>query len=270
LLLFPSDLQHHQLQNTTSPSLKLIRSEIEASVLRDQPKSFPSVWRTHFRSIRVKSKYLSASSILTFTRWVQRPSTFKRKSLGSTDLSTSSLCKMPFSVSSPMPSSPSNSPTEVHRSCSARNHSTGSRNVSAVCLLPSLSSPRFGYKRVDADSILGLARLKLTSAERSALSKACPYFPSSYLDSLSSMSLNPGEQVRLSFVPKDDDGEMGEIECLIEGVWRECILYEVPIMSISRCFFELGLRFVASHLWTELTTTSERGVLQICGYRLEP
>ena len=47
------------------------------------------------------------------------------------------------------------------------------------------------------------------------------------------MSLHPKEQVKMTFVPKSDDGETGEIECMIEGVWRECIMYEVPIMSIS-------------------------------------
>lgn len=39
----------------------------------------------------------------------------------------------------------------------------------------------------------------------------------------------------MAFSPKSTDeklGEMGEIECWIEGVWTECILYEVPIMSI--------------------------------------
>ena len=36
----------------------------------------------------------------------------------------------------------------------------------------------------------------------------------------------------MTFVPKSEDKTMGEIECLIEGLWRDCILYEVPIMSI--------------------------------------
>ena len=34
---------------------------------------------------------------------------------------------------------------------------------------------------------------------------------------------------------------MGELECLIEGVWRDCIIYEVPIMSISRSEGMAGL-----------------------------
>lgn len=78
-----------------------------------------------------------------------------------------------------------------------------------------------------------LDQLKLSPQERVALSKACPYFPTSYLDYLSSMRLDPVKQVEMTFVPKDDDGQLGEIECVISGLWRDCILYEVPIMSIS-------------------------------------
>ena len=81
--------------------------------------------------------------------------------------------------------------------------------------------------------IIELDQLKLSPQERAALSKACPYFPTSYLDYLSSMRLDPVKQVKMTFVPKGDDGQLGEIECAITGLWRDCILYEVPIMSIS-------------------------------------
>jgi nicotinate phosphoribosyltransferase len=79
-----------------------------------------------------------------------------------------------------------------------------------------------------------LSRLSLTSAERSALSKACPYFPDTYLDFLSSLRLHPETQVKLDFVTKEGNVEWGEMSCRIEGYWRECILYEVPIMSICK------------------------------------
>lgn len=29
---------------------------------------------------------------------------------------------------------------------------------------------------------------------------------------------------------------MGEIECEIRGPWRDCILYEIPIMATSELF----------------------------------
>ena len=85
---------------------------------------------------------------------------------------------------------------------------------------------------------------------------------------MSALSLDPANQVRVTFIPhtegdaemdnsvhhageereakrrKTDDGngskadEMGLIEMDIQGPWRDCILYEVPLMSIcesSRC-----------------------------------
>lgn len=44
---------------------------------------------------------------------------------------------------------------------------------------------------------------------------------------------------------KSEDGKYGEIECHIEGVWRECILYEVPIMSICKSSVEIMLTKVS-------------------------
>ncbi|WWD18363.1 nicotinate phosphoribosyltransferase [Kwoniella shandongensis] len=80
-----------------------------------------------------------------------------------------------------------------------------------------------------------LANIKLRPEERQALSATCPYFPKSYLDYLENVRLDPINQVKLTFHAKSTDenlGEMGEIECVIEGPWRDTILYEVPIMSI--------------------------------------
>ena len=79
----------------------------------------------------------------------------------------------------------------------------------------------------------GLSTLSLTASERTALQKACPYFPESYLDWLADVRLNPKEEVQLEFLPRNDGGSQGEISCIITGFWRTCILYEVPIMSIS-------------------------------------
>ena len=72
---------------------------------------------------------------------------------------------------------------------------------------------------------------EVTARREERLKEACPYFSDSYLDYLQGMTLHPEEQVKLEFVPKGDDG-MGEITCSIEGVWRETILYEVPILAI--------------------------------------
>jgi nicotinate phosphoribosyltransferase len=81
-------------------------------------------------------------------------------------------------------------------------------------------------------TISGLSTVRLQQFEREALAKACPYFPDSYLDFLAGLVLKPEEQVALTFHPTEQN-DWGTIQCAITGLWRECILYEVPIMSIS-------------------------------------
>ncbi|KAK4686257.1 nicotinate phosphoribosyltransferase, partial [Tremellales sp. Uapishka_1] len=99
-------------------------------------------------------------------------------------------------------------------------------------------APQMLFSRTSFDwiqeQVNRMSSLRLTSEERVALAKACPYFPQSYLDYLSEISLDPQSQVALKFLSKSTEGEieLGEIECVIEGVWRDCILYEVPVMSI--------------------------------------
>lgn len=89
------------------------------------------------------------------------------------------------------------------------------------------------YLTASSSFPLELETVRLTDEERVALAKACPYFSDKYLDYLASIRLNPREQVQLTFVPKEGE-DMGEIACVIHGLWRDCILYEVPIMSISK------------------------------------
>ncbi|GAA5857100.1 hypothetical protein JCM9279_001782 [Rhodotorula babjevae] len=91
-------------------------------------------------------------------------------------------------------------------------------------------------------AIQHLETLALTPAERAFLERRCPYFPPSYLDYLSSFRFRPSTQVRLTFVPLDDDpdsvSELGAFELEVEGTWLETILYEVPLMSIlSEAYF---------------------------------
>jgi nicotinate phosphoribosyltransferase len=107
-----------------------------------------------------------------------------------------------------------------------------------------------------------LSNLRLTSEERQYLEKHCPYFHSDYLDFVEKLQLDPANQVQVKFTPQSDgdaivkasggeereerdakrrktDGEAavspdekGLIEMDIQGPWRDCILYEVPLMSI--------------------------------------
>ncbi|KAJ9108564.1 hypothetical protein QFC19_002280 [Naganishia cerealis] len=115
--------------------------------------------------------------------------------------------------------------------------------------------------------VAALSKLRLTPPERQYLDKHCPYFHSEYLDFVENLQLDPKNQVQVIFVPQlnetiakdgDDDpapgiglegerdakrrkfsegenkslDERGLIEMKIQGPWRDCILYEVPLMSI--------------------------------------
>jgi nicotinate phosphoribosyltransferase len=91
--------------------------------------------------------------------------------------------------------------------------------------------------------------LHLTNSEREYLHQTCPYFQPAYLDYLENLRLHPDEQVTVDFVLKEpakreengnEDGcaqeedakDLGLIELGVKGLWRECILYEVPLMAI--------------------------------------
>jgi nicotinate phosphoribosyltransferase len=102
-----------------------------------------------------------------------------------------------------------------------------------------------------------LEELALTPEERRRLAAACPYFPASYLDFLEGMRLHPREQVKLVF-DADEDG-FGRINCAIEGLWRECILYEIPIMAISE----------RAQSECSPADISLRGILQVCRHGLD-
>lgn len=45
----------------------------------------------------------------------------------------------------------------------------------------------------------------------------------------------------IRFIPVSDDGEEGRVEIEANGLWREAILWEVPIMAcISELYFRVG------------------------------
>jgi hypothetical protein len=108
-------------------------------------------------------------------------------------------------------------------------------------------------------NIAVLKNLHLTAPEREYLHQTCPYFQPAYLDYLEKLRLHPEEQVTVDFVLKqraeraqdgkedgqegggnqdeEDDEDLGLIELGVKGLWRECILYEVPLMAIRKSCF---------------------------------
>lgn len=86
---------------------------------------------------------------------------------------------------------------------------------------------------------IDLGRLQFTDDELSWLRTHCAYFREPYLQFLSRFQLQPVEQIKLSFVPHGD-GEHGHLDLEIHGLWKEVILYEVPVMAIiSETYFAL-------------------------------
>jgi nicotinate phosphoribosyltransferase len=85
----------------------------------------------------------------------------------------------------------------------------------------------------------GLASVTLTDDEYQFLSTKCKYLNhDNYLDFLRSFRFKPSEHVKLEFTPTDD-GEHGDLNIDIEGLWVDTILYEIPILAlVSEAYFK--------------------------------
>ncbi|CED82607.1 nicotinate phosphoribosyltransferase [Phaffia rhodozyma] len=84
-----------------------------------------------------------------------------------------------------------------------------------------------------------LSKVKLSKDERTWLETKCPYFQATYLDFLQNLRLSPEDQVTAHFVPVSaDEVDVGDVEITVKGLWKEVILYEVPLMALlSEAFF---------------------------------
>ncbi|KAK0545179.1 nicotinate phosphoribosyltransferase [Tilletia horrida] len=95
------------------------------------------------------------------------------------------------------------------------------------------------------EQIARLAHLRLSSEEALYLKQNCPYFTQHFLHWLQhDFSFRPQEQVKLTFVPSDDDQGRGQISLETHGSWADTILYEVPLMAIIS---EVYFRTVDTH-----------------------
>jgi nicotinate phosphoribosyltransferase len=89
-------------------------------------------------------------------------------------------------------------------------------------------------------SIQRFRDLRLTLEEKNWLANTCPYFSNDYLEYLSEFQFNPA-QISIRFVPVSDDGEEGRVEIEAGGLWREAILWEVPLRAcLSELYFRVG------------------------------
>ncbi|SCU82796.1 LADA_0C08020g1_1 [Lachancea dasiensis] len=85
-----------------------------------------------------------------------------------------------------------------------------------------------------------LGNLKFTTEEIDYLKEAIPYLPDEYLTFLASgqLSIIPCEQIEVSTEPADQKGGL-HINLKVHGLWKDTILYEIPLLSlISEAYFK--------------------------------
>ena len=89
-----------------------------------------------------------------------------------------------------------------------------------------------------ADAIFAeFAKLSLSPDERSWLERTCPYLNKGYLDYLQSYRFKP-DQVTITFEPLPEDADRGQIGIVVDGLWVETIMWEVPLMAcLSELYF---------------------------------
>ncbi|PWN39200.1 nicotinate phosphoribosyltransferase [Ceraceosorus guamensis] len=120
-----------------------------------------------------------------------------------------------------------------------------------------------------------LAGLSLDTEEEEWLKRRCPYLKPDYIESLAAFRFKPKDQVTLTFVPEpsgdakqeEQAEELGQIEMDIRGLWKDVILYEVPLMAIvSEVYFSTvdkmwsmrGQRFLAKSKAEQLVSAGIR------------
>ncbi|EKD16867.1 nicotinate phosphoribosyltransferase [Drepanopeziza brunnea f. sp. 'multigermtubi' MB_m1] len=97
-------------------------------------------------------------------------------------------------------------------------------------------------KKLSRKAKTELGNIALSSEELRFLQSTCTYLNKSYLDFLKGFRLNPREQVAASFVADNDtgcDSDVGEVDLVVQGLWVETILYEIPLLALtSEAYFK--------------------------------
>ncbi|ORY87792.1 Quinolinate phosphoribosyl transferase [Protomyces lactucae-debilis] len=93
-----------------------------------------------------------------------------------------------------------------------------------------LNAPAFSWLETQ---VARLGDLSIADDEIAYLRSHCAYLPDKYLEFLRQFRLRPQEQVHLCI---DQDGQL---QISIEGLWKETILYEIPLLSlVSEAYFK--------------------------------
>jgi nicotinate phosphoribosyltransferase len=82
-----------------------------------------------------------------------------------------------------------------------------------------------------------LENITLSMKELEYLRHHCKFLHADYLNYLQSFRLRPSEQVKLTFRPVD--GEFGDVDMHVSGLWVETMLYEIPLLALtSEAYFK--------------------------------
>ncbi|KAJ5782101.1 Nicotinate phosphoribosyltransferase-related protein [Penicillium paradoxum] len=105
---------------------------------------------------------------------------------------------------------------------------------------PHMKLRRGAYKWL-LEQMTRLSVIRVTAEEREWLRQNCPYLNEAYLAYLETFQLKPTEQIKIKFTPEQDTGsddDEGILEYIIEGLWLETILYEIPLLALtSQAYF---------------------------------
>lgn len=102
---------------------------------------------------------------------------------------------------------------------------------------------KFNKDAVDwlEDQIDRLGSLSFTLDEIEYLEREIPYLPEAYFKYLreQKVTLNPKKQIKFKSSPVIDDSAKFDIDLLVEGLWLDTILYEIPLLAlISEAYFK--------------------------------
>ena len=87
------------------------------------------------------------------------------------------------------------------------------------------------------EQVSKLENVTLSMKELEYLRHHCKFLSREYLDFLQSFRLLPSEQVKLTFRPTE--GDFGDLDIHVHGLWVETILYEVPLLALtSEAYFK--------------------------------
>ncbi|KGO77192.1 Nicotinate phosphoribosyltransferase-like protein [Penicillium italicum] len=105
---------------------------------------------------------------------------------------------------------------------------------------PHMKLQRGAYKWL-LEQMDKLAVIRVTAEEREWLRQKCPYLNDAYLAFLETFHLRPSEHIKIKFVPEQDtgsDSDEGNVEYIVEGLWLDTILYEIPLLALtSQAYF---------------------------------